>query len=80
MTPREFVLQQALALPEDDQVFVALALGDHLIPPETEAADGLSGEAFLDELEQRSARYCSGQSMARDADEVIRDLRQRQPL
>jgi hypothetical protein len=81
MTLREHVLQQALALPPSDQAYVAHALENHLIanlPPETDEAAGVSGDAFLAELRRRSAAYRAGTTTARDAADVMADLRQRQ--
>lgn len=81
MTQREDVLQQALALPPRDQAYVAHALENHLIanlPPETDEAAGVSGDAFLAELRRRSAAYRAGTTTARDAADVMADLRQRQ--
>lgn len=81
MTQREHVLQQALALPPGDQAYVAHALENHLIahlPPETDEAAGVSGDAFLAELRRRSAAYRAGTTTARDVADVMADLRQRQ--
>ncbi len=81
MTLREHVLQQALALPPRDQAYVAHALENHLIanlPPETDEETGVSGDALLAELRRRSAAYRAGTTTARDAADVMADLRQRQ--
>lgn len=81
MTIREYVLQQALALPADDQAYVAHALENNLIAnlsAETEEAAGLSGDALLIELRRRSTAYRAGKTTARDAADVMADLRQRQ--
>ena len=81
MTLREQVLEQALALPPRDQAYVAQALENHLVanlPPETDEAVGTSGDELLAELRRRSAAYRAGTMSARDAADVMTDLRQRQ--
>ena len=81
MTHREHVLQQVLALPPQDQAYVAHALENHILanlPPETEEAAGVSGNELLVELRRRSAAYRAGTTTARDAAEVKADLRRRQ--
>jgi hypothetical protein len=81
MTLREHVLEQALALPPRDQAYVAHALENHLIanlPPETEEAAGISGDELLAELRRRSMAHRAGTTTARDAADVMADLRQRQ--
>ena len=81
MTLREHVLQQALALPPGDQTYFALALKNHLrdsIDPETEELEGLHCDELLAELRRCSAAYQAGTMTARDADDVIADLRRRQ--
>jgi hypothetical protein len=74
-------LHEALALPPRDQAYVAHELENHLIanlPPETDEAAGVSGDALLAELRRRSAAYRAGTTTARDAADVMADLRQRQ--
>jgi hypothetical protein len=81
MTLRDHVLQQALALPVHDQAYVAHELENHLfanLPPETDEAAGVSGDALLAELRRRSAAHRAGTTTARDAANVMADLRQRQ--
>jgi len=81
MTLREQVLQQALALPAHDQAYVAHELENHLIanlPPETDESTGVSGDALLAEIRRRSAAHRAGTTTARDAADVLADLRQRQ--
>lgn len=81
MTPREIILQQVLALPVQDQAFVARAIEGHLVAklfPETEEAPELDGDEFLAELQRRSASYRSGVATARDAADVVADLWRRQ--
>ncbi|MDB5337832.1 MAG: hypothetical protein JWN70_3451 [Planctomycetaceae bacterium] len=80
MTLREQVLEQVLALPLTDQAFVARAVSNHLIrhlPPETEESES-DEAALLSELRRRSASYRAGTTTARDAAEVMADLRNRQ--
>jgi len=79
MTLREQLLQQALALPIADQVFLARSIEDHLIThaaPEVEESDGVAGQELLAELRRRSAAYRSGQARSRPAANVLADLRQ----
>ena len=81
MTLREQVLEQALALPPHDQAYVAQALENHLIanlPPETGEAAGTIDDELLAELRRRSAAHRAGTTSARDAADVMADLRQRQ--
>ena len=81
MTLREQVLEQALALPPQDQAYVAHALESHLISnlrPEANEAAGTNGHEFLAELRRRSAAYRAGSTTARDSADVMADLRQRQ--
>lgn len=81
MTHREQVLEQALALPPRDQAYVAQALENHLIanlPPETDEAAGIGGDELLAELRRRSTAHRTGTTSARDATQVMADLRQRQ--
>lgn len=81
MTQREQVLRDALALPPADQMFVVCALEDNLVaklPPETPESNGLAGDELLEELRRRSDAYRTGLTTARDAAEVMADLRQRQ--
>jgi hypothetical protein len=81
MSPRELVLQQALALPPGDQAFVAQSLEEHLasqVPPQIDEEDGLSGAAFLAELHRRSEGYRTGAIPSREWTEVLRELEIRQ--
>lgn len=81
MTLREQLLQQALALPTEDQAFLAQSLENHLIAqisPETEEADGAVGAELVTELQRRSAAYRSGDSSARLAADVLKDMRKLQ--
>lgn len=78
MTARELLLQQALALPAADQVFLAQSLADHLLArtvPETEESAGSVDGQLLLELRQRSAAYQSGQTTSQVAADVLNDLR-----
>jgi putative addiction module component (TIGR02574 family) len=74
MSDREMILQQALALPPDDRVYVATALEQSL----SGDGDPMSNEEFLAELQRRSAAYRAGTTTARPAAEVLADLRRRQ--
>lgn len=81
MTLRDQLLQQALALPTPDQAFLAQSIEDHLIAhaePEIEESEGVAGQELSAELQRRSAKYRSGQTQARPAADVLKDLRQRQ--
>ncbi|HUQ69472.1 MAG TPA: hypothetical protein VM165_08120 [Planctomycetaceae bacterium] len=81
MSPREMVLQQALALTPDDQAFVALSLEENLallVPHEVAEVDGITGEAFLAELERRSEAYRTGAATSREWTLVLEDLERRQ--
>ncbi len=80
MTLRDQVLETVLALPPTDQAFVARAVSNHLISqltPETEESES-DAAALLSELRRRSAAYLAGATTARDAAEVMADLRNRQ--
>ena len=81
MTLRETVLQQALALPVQDQVYVVQELENYLIanlPPESDESAGRSTDALLKELRRRSEAHRAGQTTARDAADVMADLQRRQ--
>lgn len=80
MTLREQVLERVLALPLTDQAFVARAVSNHLmshLPPETEESEA-DEATLLYEISRRSAAYRAGTITARDAVEVMADLRNRQ--
>lgn len=62
MSQREYVLRQAMASPAEDRAYVVTVLKGSLtnaaesLTGEAEApSDGVSGEAFLAEMERRSA-------------------------
>lgn len=77
MSPRELVLQQALALPKADQAFVARSIEDHLaaeIPNQIDESEAESAAEFLAELERRSASDRAGEVQSRDAEVVMREL------
>ena len=81
MLPREHILMQALNLPPADQAFLAQALEDHLtshIAHETPEHGGIGGGALLAELQQRSESYQAGTNTARNAENVLADLKRRQ--
>lgn len=81
MSPREAVLQQALALPLEDQAFVAQSLEDHLLehlPPESAPGTGLTGSDLLLELNRRRDRHLSNPASSRDAGDVMQTLWARQ--
>jgi len=75
MTPREEILQQALALSPEDRAVIAAALEDSLA--ESARSDSASTD-FLRELQQRSAAFQAGQTTARPGADVIADLKARQ--
>jgi putative addiction module component (TIGR02574 family) len=74
MTHREQVLQQALSLPPEDRAFVAAALEESLMEP----GQGASSEELLSELQRRSSAYRAGTSIAKPAEDVLAEQRQRQ--
>jgi hypothetical protein len=81
MSPRDQILKEALTLPLADQAFVASRLEDSialLIAPETSETAGTDARELLTELQRRSANYRNGTTTARDADDVLNDLRDRQ--
>ena len=81
MLSREHILIQALTLPPADQAFLAQALEHHLalqIAHEIAEYEGISGEAPVAELRQRSEAYRAGKMSARKADDILAELRQRQ--
>lgn len=81
MVNRERVLSEALALTPADQVIVLRAIEEHLadsIAPETAESSGIDDDSLLKELQRRSAGYRGGTVAARDAGEVMRELRERQ--
>jgi hypothetical protein len=80
MTLREQVLEQVLALPLTDQAFVAQAVENHILSHLAPASDAVEadGKLLLTELRRRSAAYRAGTTSARDVDEFMADLRNRQ--
>jgi hypothetical protein len=50
------------------------------MPPHTTESEGLAGNELLEELQRRSNAYRDGLTTARDAAEVMSDLRQRQAI
>jgi putative addiction module component (TIGR02574 family) len=74
MPDRDVILLQALALPPNDRAYVASALEQSL----SGDSDSMSSEAFLAELQRRSAAYRAGTTTARPAAEVLADLSDRQ--
>ena len=79
MSLREQVLEQALRLPTQDQLYVAQELENHLLSRSSPKATlEIGGEDLLPELQRRSAAYCAGLTTAREASDVIAELRQRQ--
>ncbi|MDX2073560.1 MAG: hypothetical protein SFX19_04245 [Alphaproteobacteria bacterium] len=70
-----------MALTPADQAYLVLALEDHLadqIPAAVDAGNGISGAAFLAELERRSHAYKAGKMDAHPAGDVMAELRTRQ--
>lgn len=85
MLHREDVVRQAMALPVEDRAYVVTILERSLASPDSTStgdseipADGLSGSAFLAELERRSAAYRAGTSIARAAAELVAEMKARQ--
>ena len=81
MPLRDEVLHQALALSPADQAYVASALQQHLNAGSEAATvleDARLEPALLSELRSRSAAYATGQTTARDAVELLAELRRRQ--
>ncbi|MBX3413310.1 MAG: addiction module protein [Pirellulales bacterium] len=80
MLPRDEILQQALALPLADRLYVADALEQSLadLPPPEGEGRLLSEAEFIAELERRSAAYRDGTMGSQSADEVLAELRRRQ--
>ncbi len=79
------LVRQAMALPDEDRAYIVTILERSLVGRDTAAtnepdlpSDAVTGEAFLAELERRSAAYRSGTMAARPAAEVFADLRARQ--
>jgi putative addiction module component (TIGR02574 family) len=79
MAERDQILEQALALPIADRVFLVSALAESLpsseIDDDLPREDVLSGAEFLAELQRRSAAYRAGTTTSRPAAEVIAELR-----
>jgi len=81
MLVRDEVLKQALTLPPSDQAFIAEAIDENLVAQivdPVEECEGVSGDSLLTELQRRSAAYRAGLTTARDAADVLADLRRRQ--
>jgi hypothetical protein len=81
MVDRERVLSDALALAPADQVVVLRAIEEHLaesIEPETAESLGIDDDELLKELQRRSAAYRNGSIAAREAGDVMKELRDRQ--
>lgn len=85
MPHREEVLRQAMALPVEDRAYVVTILERTLVrggspsSRDTEApSDGVSGAAFMAELERRSAAYQAGTAVVRPAAEVLAEMKSRQ--
>lgn len=85
MSHRDEILRQAMALPHEDRAYVVTLL-ERSLSDADEASDGhqefsgdaISGQAFVAELERRSAAYRAAETRARPADEVLTDLKTRQ--
>jgi hypothetical protein len=69
---RDEIVNYALPLPPEDRELVAVAIRDSL-EPESFSEQVLSGNAFYEELCRRLAAIQTGQTTARDADEVMAD-------
>lgn len=85
MYQREDVLRQAMALPAEDRAYVVTVLTHSLTGAAEDSAreaempsDGLSGEAFMAELERRSDAYRAGSTTARPIADVLADQYARQ--
>lgn len=85
MSHREDVVRQAMALPAEDRAYVITVLENSLtsatdgLPSDADvSSDRMSGEAFLAELERRSAAYRAGSTTARPIADVLADLYARQ--
>jgi putative addiction module component (TIGR02574 family) len=73
MSHREQVLQEALALPPEDRVFVADQLEQSL--SHGEFASPEISAAWNDEIERRLAAYDRGESQSADADAALEAMR-----
>lgn len=84
MPHREDILRQAMALPVEDRAYVVTVLERSLISSssaptgDTAPHDGVSGAAFLVEMERRSAAYRDGTTIARPAAGVLAEMKARQ--
>lgn len=76
MLQRDEILQQALALPLTDRLYIADALEQSLadLPPPEGEGRLVSPAEFLAELERRSADLRSGKTKAIPADEVMAEM------
>ena len=73
MTPREQILQEALALPPDDRAFVV----DQLEQSLDKGGFGFTGNCrrLAQEIGQRVAAYDRGEIQSEDADVVLQRMR-----
>lgn len=74
MVTRESVLEQALALPPDDQAFVADALEQELLTGRFASPE--IAEAWSQEIDRRMAAYDRGEIFAVDFDTSLDRMRQ----
>lgn len=70
VTPPNEILDQALALPDDERTRVALELLDSIEPPDPLA--DLDDEAWVEEIRRRAERAASGDSKGTAWSEVKR--------
>lgn len=85
MSQVDELVRQAMALSDEDRAYVVTILERSLIGRGSATtdepdlpSDAVTGEAFLAELERRSAAYRAGTMTARPAAEVLAELRARQ--
>jgi putative addiction module component (TIGR02574 family) len=74
MTPREQIIEQAMALSAEDRAFVADALEQSL--PDSGFADSALAGVWAEEIERRIAAWEAGKLTTKSAADTIASLRQ----